>query len=113
MTEMRDKLIAEARAMEPRFDELVAQADGPGAFEGVGDRELAMALETFHGHGGADEEAGSAEFGGGHIIRADRVTLVIDSAGFRTLEVYGSAEQAAAAVAAIEAMYYEEDDDDE
>lgn len=110
MTEVQ-AIIEDARKLDPEFEQTLADATGPGRYEACAEnRELAVAIDTIYGHGGADEEAGDVDFLG-HFIRVGAFILSTDSTGFRTLTEYeteGEAEAAIAEVAEAEALHGDE-----
>lgn len=71
-------------------------------------RALALALETFYGHGVADQSAGETDFGDGHAIRVGRAILRTDSAGFLELQVCGNERAAAEILDALDAALPED-----
>lgn len=95
----RESIIASARELADGFDQLVRNAAGPGAYEGLADRELVMAIDVLFGHGGADESGGDSDTGAGHAVRCAQYVVFTDTAGFRFLQEFGSEEEASAAVA--------------
>lgn len=110
MTE-REQIIADARELVPNLGEQVDWASGPGKFEGNSDRELAVAIYFISLHGGADDQAGSVEFG----LNGQRVGSYVlweDDRGFVTLDHYLNEQAAQEALEAEDARQNPEPEDE-
>jgi len=93
----REDIVASARELDDHFDEVAEQLGGPGAFEGIADPALALAINTIGMHGFADQDEGTVEYGRA-LYRVGRFVLATDDRGFHWLEEHGSPEEAEADV---------------
>lgn len=82
----RISILADAHRLDRSLQSEI-DYDGPGAFQGIADRELAIAIDTIGGHGFADQEAGSVEHGL-HGVRVARWIVWTDDQGFKSLRAF-------------------------
>lgn len=88
-------IIASARNLDGQdFDLAVADLGGPGRYEGVHDKELALAIDTIYGHGCHDDQVGG-------IVQVGSALLEEDDRGFRTLATFDTYEIACDVLASI------------
>lgn len=100
MSDERTNIIIQARELDDEYPS--DSYEGPGPYEGIGDRELAAAIEIIYGHGFADATAGSTQYGL-HGARVGSYVLWTNDQGFLTLASYESAEKAQEALDAEDA----------
>jgi hypothetical protein len=83
----RASILATARELDSATLDAEACAAGPGRYEGASDLALVVALDILAGHGCADDQAGSTEYGL-HLARFGRYVLSTDDRGFVYVEAY-------------------------
>lgn len=92
-------IIASARNLDGQdFDIALRDIDGPGKFEGIHDKELALAVYTIAGHGLSDDETNSADL---CAVQVGSVILLQNGIGSLGLQVMESPERADDYMAAL------------
>jgi hypothetical protein len=105
----RASILATARELDSATLDAEACAAGPGRYEGASDLALVVALDILSGHGCADDQAGSTEYGL-HLARFGRYVLAGDGQGFVYVETY---DDESAAQAELDAENARQSTDDE